>query len=213
MPRCADFTCGRWRPERLAPEVGGRAPLQRTLVLLARVRRARGARRPRHAGGAGGVGGSAAAAEARRAAAPSRRDHRERARKRARVAARLRAAGSARSCSTWASWTPDVILKALAAQGGVSYLPSFDVDRVMSGPAWLPAETVRALGLVPFEADEAQKRLRVVCARAGAARGDARAAQADRLDRRAVSGRRRGAGRTRSACTARRRRRRASAAR
>ena len=59
---------------------------------------------------------------------------------------------------------PEVVLKALAAQGGVSYLPSFDVNRVMAGPSWLPAETVRALGLVPFEVDESQKRLRVVCA-------------------------------------------------
>jgi len=57
----------------------------------------------------------------------------------------------------------DAILRALAAQGGVSYLPTFDVGRVMRGPAWLPAETVRALGLVPFEVDEAQKKLRVVC--------------------------------------------------
>ena len=52
----------------------------------------------------------------------------------------------------------------LAAQGGVSYLPSFDVDRVTRGPAWLPTETVRALGVVPFEVDEVQRKLRVVCA-------------------------------------------------
>jgi hypothetical protein len=58
----------------------------------------------------------------------------------------------------------EVVLKALAAQCGVSYLQSFDVNRVMSGPTWLPAETVRALGLVPFEADERQKRLRVLSA-------------------------------------------------
>jgi hypothetical protein len=60
--------------------------------------------------------------------------------------------------------TNEQLLKALAAQGNVSYLPSFDVARVTRGPSWMPAETVRALGLVPFEADEAQKRLRVVCA-------------------------------------------------
>jgi hypothetical protein len=59
--------------------------------------------------------------------------------------------------------TFEPVLKALAAQGGVSYLASFDVSRVMHGPSWMPAETVRALGLVPFEVDEAQKRLRVVC--------------------------------------------------
>lgn len=59
---------------------------------------------------------------------------------------------------------PEPILRALAAQGGVSYLPSFDVTRVMRGPSWLPAETVRALGVVPFDVDEPQKQLRVVCA-------------------------------------------------
>jgi hypothetical protein len=56
------------------------------------------------------------------------------------------------------------ILKALAAQAGVSYLASFDVARVMQGPSWLPAETVRALGLVPFDVDDAARKLRVVCA-------------------------------------------------
>jgi hypothetical protein len=59
--------------------------------------------------------------------------------------------------------TFEPVLKALAAQGGISYLASFDVSRVTRGPSWLPAETVRALGLVPFDMDEAQKRLRVVC--------------------------------------------------
>jgi hypothetical protein len=55
------------------------------------------------------------------------------------------------------------VLRALAAQGNVSYLTSFDVSRVANGPAWLPAETVRALGLVPFETNESKRRVRVVC--------------------------------------------------
>jgi hypothetical protein len=55
------------------------------------------------------------------------------------------------------------VLRALAAQAGVSYLAAFDVDRVMRGPTWLPAQTVRALGLVPFEVDEANRKLKVVC--------------------------------------------------
>lgn len=59
---------------------------------------------------------------------------------------------------------PDPILKALAAQSQVSYLTSFDVTRVQRGPGQLPPETVRALGVVPFEADEARKRLKVICA-------------------------------------------------
>jgi hypothetical protein len=57
----------------------------------------------------------------------------------------------------------EAILKALAAQAGVSYLAAFDVSRVTQGPSWLPTETVRALGLVPFDADETQRKLRVAC--------------------------------------------------
>lgn len=58
---------------------------------------------------------------------------------------------------------PDPILKALALQSQVSYLTSFDVAKVQRGPGRLPAETVRALGVVPFEADEAGRRLKVIC--------------------------------------------------
>lgn len=60
--------------------------------------------------------------------------------------------------------TPDDVLRALAAQAGVSYLSTFDVTRVERAPASMPAPMVRALGLVPFEADDVLKKLRVVCA-------------------------------------------------
>jgi hypothetical protein len=74
---------------------------------------------------------------------------------------------------------PGLVLRALATQGGVRYLTAFDVTHVPrraqggagdlesgepSGPAWLPADTVRALGLIPFEADDVNQRLKVVCA-------------------------------------------------
>jgi hypothetical protein len=59
--------------------------------------------------------------------------------------------------------SPDVLLRALATQSGASYLPTFDVARVVHGPAWMTAATVAALGLVPFEADTATQTLRVVC--------------------------------------------------
>jgi hypothetical protein len=59
---------------------------------------------------------------------------------------------------------PEPVLRALASQSNVSYLSSFDIDRVTRGPSWMPAATVRALGLVPFELDEAQRRVKVVCA-------------------------------------------------
>ena len=60
--------------------------------------------------------------------------------------------------------TADEVLRALATQAGVRYLTTFDVSRVERAPVPLPAATVRALGLVPFEADEVLKKLHVVCA-------------------------------------------------
>jgi hypothetical protein len=60
--------------------------------------------------------------------------------------------------------TPDAVLRALAAQAGVSYLAAFDVTRVTRAPIPLPASMVRALGLVPFEADQHRRRIHVVSA-------------------------------------------------
>lgn len=163
MPRCADFTCGRWRPERLAPkwaaglrfnghwycsrecvEHAARVGLDTPAVAVTSA----GALPPLKLGvllrHLGAITESAleGALEAQRASGR-------------RLGAELVASGLVEQ---------EVVLKALAAQCGVSYLQSFDVNRVMSGPTWLPAETVRALGLVPFEADERQKRLRVLSA-------------------------------------------------
>lgn len=58
----------------------------------------------------------------------------------------------------------DAVLRALAAQAGVSYLSTFDVARVRRAPLSLPSAMVRALGLVPFEADEIGQRLHVISA-------------------------------------------------
>jgi hypothetical protein len=55
------------------------------------------------------------------------------------------------------------VLRALAAQGGISYLTAFDAAHLPPGPSWLPVDTVRALGLVPFELNEGQRRLKVIC--------------------------------------------------
>jgi hypothetical protein len=57
----------------------------------------------------------------------------------------------------------ETLLRALATQSGASYLPIFDVAKVAPGPAWMPVGTVVALGLVPFEVDEATQTLHVVC--------------------------------------------------
>ena len=162
MPRCADFTCGRWRPERLAPkwaaglrfnghwycsrecvEHAARVGLDTPAVATASA----SALPPlklgvllRHLG--------AITEQTLDLALDSQRASGRR------LGAELQALELVPG---------DVVLKALAAQGNVSYLPAFDVARVTHGPSWLPAETVRALGLVPFELDETQKRIRVVC--------------------------------------------------
>jgi hypothetical protein len=59
--------------------------------------------------------------------------------------------------------TAEEVLRGLATQSGVKYLAAFDVNRAATGPVPLPAATVRALGVVPFEANEMLKKLSVVC--------------------------------------------------
>jgi hypothetical protein len=53
------------------------------------------------------------------------------------------------------------VVRALAAQAGVSYLTAVDPARVRHAPGGLSADMVRALGLLPFEAHE--RRLHVIC--------------------------------------------------
>jgi hypothetical protein len=55
------------------------------------------------------------------------------------------------------------VLKALAAQQGVSYLASCDVARVADGPGGLNPDVVRGLRVVPFEADPESAELKVAC--------------------------------------------------
>jgi hypothetical protein len=55
------------------------------------------------------------------------------------------------------------IVRALAAQAGVSFLMSVDSARVRRAPGGLSADMVRALGLLPFEAEVQERRLRVIC--------------------------------------------------
>jgi hypothetical protein len=55
------------------------------------------------------------------------------------------------------------VLRALAAQAGVSYLTTVDCSRLVSGPGGLSRDMVRALGLIPFETNEAQRRMKVAC--------------------------------------------------
>jgi hypothetical protein len=53
------------------------------------------------------------------------------------------------------------LVRALAAQAGVSYLTTVDPSRVRKAPGGLSVDMVRALGLLPFEAQE--RRLHVLC--------------------------------------------------
>jgi hypothetical protein len=162
MPRCADLECGRWRPEKLAPRwasgirFNGRWYCSRDCV--------------EHAAHAGldtpavAAGPSASLPPLRLGVllrhlgaiteqnlASALESQRETG---LRLGAELQRRGLVPS---------EPILKALAAQSSVSYLPTFDTRRVMEGPAWLPAETVRALGVVPFDLDESQRKIKVAC--------------------------------------------------
>lgn len=163
MPRCADPACGRWRPEVLAPRwasgirFNGRWYCSRGCVEHAAregldspaIPAAPASALPplklgvllRHLGVISEATLSSALESQRESGL--------------RLGAELQRLGLVAAES---------VLRALAAQGGVSYLPTFDVGRVTRGPAWLPTETVRALGVVPFEVDDLQKKIRVVCA-------------------------------------------------
>lgn len=162
MPRCADYTCGRWRPERLAPRwaagirFNGHWYCSRACVEHAALMgldepaipsAMPGALPPLKLGVLLRHLGALSEANLERALESQMTSGR-------RLGAELQHLGIV---------TFEPVLKALAAQNGVSYLASFDLSRVTRGPAWLPAETVRALGLVPFDVDESARRVRVVC--------------------------------------------------
>jgi hypothetical protein len=57
--------------------------------------------------------------------------------------------------------TSATLVRALAAQAGVSYLTTVDLPRVSRAPGGLSLDMVRALGLLPFEAHD--RRLHVIC--------------------------------------------------
>lgn len=162
MPRCADVGCGRWRPELLAPkwasgirfngrwycsrecvEQAARAGLDAPAIPAAPA----GALPPMRVGVLLRHLGALSEENLNRALESQRETG-------LRLGAELRRLDLIDAES---------LLRALAAQSGVSYLTSFDMNRVKHGPVWLPAETVRALGLVPFEIDDLQRTLRVAC--------------------------------------------------
>ena len=164
MPRCADAGCGRWRPERLAPRwatgirfngdwycsracVEGAA--REGLDTRATVAPVSSGLPPLRLGVLLRHMGVISEAELNEAL----RSQRTSGRRLGEELLRLRIIAE-----------PEPILRALAAQANVAYLTAFDIERVTRGPSWLPAATVRALGLVPFELDHRQQKLKVVCA-------------------------------------------------
>ena len=171
MPRCADGTCGRWRPDLTSIELLAGAAVRNMGALQFNglwycsrgcVEQAARAglheQRPRPARSAGlpplklGVllrhAGAVTQSELETALAAAGRSG-------LRIGEQIERLGYT---------TSEEVLRALATQAGVSYLATFDVARVERGSVSLPAATVRALGLVPFEADEVLRRLSVVCA-------------------------------------------------
>jgi hypothetical protein len=162
MPRCADSTCGRWRPERLVPRwaaglrFNGDWYCSRVCVEnaakvgldeAARPIVTTGSLPPMRVGAFLRHLGAVSATDLARALESQKVSGR-------RIGAELQHLGLV---------GPEPVLRALAAQANVSFLTTFDSARVANGPAWLPAETVRALGLVPFETDDEKKRVRVLC--------------------------------------------------
>lgn len=162
MPRCADLECGRWRPEKLAPRwvsgirFNGRWYCSRDCVEHAA-----------HAGldtpavpavSAGSLPPLRLGVLLRHLGAISEAGLNSALESQRETGLRLGAELLRREMVP-----SELILKALAAQGGVSYLATFDPRRVTNGPGWLPAETVRALGLIPFDLDESQRQIKVAC--------------------------------------------------
>ena len=159
MPRCADASCVRWRP---AFGVWGGVRLNGTWFCsrsCAAVAVRRGLESPPVVGESAGalpplrIGallrhqGAITQAQLDEALASQRKSG-------LRLGAELQRLGHLSSAT---------LVRALAAQAGVSYLTAVDPARVRRAPGGLSADMVRALGLLPFEAQAQERRLHVIC--------------------------------------------------
>ena len=159
MPRCADTSCVRWRP---AFGVWGGVRLNGTWFCsrsCAATAVRRGLESPPAVGESAGslaplrIGtllrhhGAITQAQLDEALASQRKSG-------LRIGAELQRLGFVSSAT---------LVKALAAQAGVSYLTAVDPARVRRAPGGLSADVVRALGLLPFEMEQQERRLRVLC--------------------------------------------------
>ncbi len=161
MPRCADTTCGRWRPERLVPRwATGLRFNERWYCSRECVQNAAQARldAPTPTASLPSLPPLRLGVLLRHLGAVTEDQL-------AQALSTQRASGRklGEELQRTALVSAEPILRALAAQGGVSYLSSFDVSRMGQGPEWLPEDTVRALGLVPFELNEGKRSIKVVC--------------------------------------------------
>jgi hypothetical protein len=162
MPRCAEPGCGRWRPERLAPRWAAGIRFNEhwycSRTCVERAARAGLAVPAIPAAPAAALPPLKVGVLLRHLGAISARQLDD--------ALQMQKSSSERLgvvLRRMGAVSPEVLLRALAAQSGASYLPTFDVARIVPGPAWMTAATVAALGLVPFEGDDATRTLRVVC--------------------------------------------------
>jgi len=159
MPRCADASCVRWRP---AFGVWGGVRLNGTWFCsrsCAATAVRRGLESPPAIGESAGslpplrIGallrhqGAVTQAQLDQALGSQRKSG-------LRLGAELQRLGFVSSAT---------LVRALAAQAGVSYMTSVDPGRVRRAPGGLSADMVRALGLLPFDAETQERRLRVIC--------------------------------------------------
>ena len=157
MPRCADAACVRWRP---AFGVWGGVRLNSTWYCsrscaATAVRRglesppalgeSAGALPPLRLGAMLRYQGAITQPQLDAALASQRRSG-------LRLGAELRRLGFVTSAT---------LTRGLAAQAGISFLTAVDLARVGRAPGGLSADMVRALGLLPFEAQD--RRLHVIC--------------------------------------------------
>ncbi len=158
MPRCSDPECGRWRPERSIP--GLRPGFRLNGAWYCSRECLDGAARltlagvgPRHASTPLPPPRLGALLRHQRAITGEQltRALTEQRFSGLKLGAQLRALGMA---------SGETVLRGLAVQNGISYLSSLDLTRVRGGCP-LPAATVRALGLVPFDFDGYERRVSV----------------------------------------------------
>ena len=164
MPRCADASCGRWRPERLTSRwpIGVRlngAWYCSSACVCAAARQGLSAGPPHLAAPGGRFTRTRLGVLLRKMHLVSDEQlqhalarQRESGR---RLGAELEHLGYA---------SRDAVLRALATQQGVKYVLTHETRRLPRPLPWLPPEMARALEIVPFGVDGGPRVVQVICA-------------------------------------------------